>query len=103
MIIWSSRWRCPGSSQDRVNFYKKPGGDTAGPADQTGQTKQGIRYHMTSCLVLKGGAGWEEVNSSSGERWASGGERCSMHSTVCFVYSSYQYYCCYCSFPLLFC
>jgi len=41
----------PGFSQDRVNFHKKPLGDTDWLADPNRPTKCGIRYYVTSCLV----------------------------------------------------
>jgi len=39
---------------DRVDFHKKPGGDRVGPADPNWPNKWGIRYHVTSCSVLRG-------------------------------------------------
>jgi len=45
---------CLGFAQDRVNFHQKPGGDKAWWLTQTGQTKQGIGYHVPSCWVPVG-------------------------------------------------
>ena len=70
---------CPGFGWDRVDFHKKPGGDTAGPADPNWPNKWSTWYHVTSCLVPSGRAGWGEVNYPSGARWASGGEREFLH------------------------
>jgi len=53
---------CPGFSQDRVNFYKKPGGETAGPAHPKWPNK----------TVPSWGAGWGEDSLGSGGRGASG-------------------------------
>jgi len=98
----TSESECPGFGWDRVNFHKKPGRNTAGLADPDWPNKQGIQYHVTSCSVGSGGAGWEEVNRCWRERWVLGDESCSVYSLV-FLYSCYLYYCCYCPLPLLFC
>ena len=59
-------WGCAGFSWDRVNFYKKPGGDTASWLTQTGQTKGVfdisdvmLRYSIP-CAVMLGldGGSW---------------------------------------------
>jgi len=95
---------CPGFGWDRVNFHKKPGGDTAGLADPNWPDKWSIQYHVRSCWVWNGGAGRaREVSHCWGVRWASGSERELPCIFPCFECFSYQYYCCYCSLPLLFC
>jgi len=43
-------------------FTKSLKGTQPGQLTQTGQTKQGIQYHETSCCVLGGETGWGEVN-----------------------------------------
>jgi len=50
---------CPGFSWDRVNFHKKPGGDTAGPADPNWPDNPGIRYRVPSCSMRSWGAARE--------------------------------------------
>jgi len=53
------------------------------------------------------GFGWGELGGGKSvkaqEHAAAGGESHSVHSAICFVYSPYQYCCCYCSLCLLFC
>jgi len=52
--VLSTFSRCPGFSQDRVSFHKKPGGDTARMADPNWPNKRGIGHHELSCSVLRG-------------------------------------------------
>ena len=94
---------CPALGQDRLNFHQKPVRDTAGRTDPNWPNRQSVRYHVPSCLVLGGGAGGGEVSCCLGACWASGSESCSVYFAVCFVYSPYQYSCCRCLLPLLFC
>jgi len=87
---------------DSINFQKKPGGDNAGLT----QTTKQIGYSIPSDVMLtleQGDLEGAEVSRGLGACWASDGESCSVHSTVCFMYSPSQYYCCYYSLPLLFC
>jgi len=42
-------------------FHKKPGVDTGRTADPNWPNKQDIRYHVTSCSLWCGTAGWGEV------------------------------------------
>jgi len=48
----------PGFGWARVDVHKKPGGDTAGPADPNRPDKWDIQYHVPSCSVLSRAAGW---------------------------------------------
>jgi len=86
-----------GSARTGLIFTRSQEGTKPCGLTQTGQTKQGIRYHVLSYWILGGVTGWGEVNSGLGACKSSGGESCSVHFAVCFVNSSYQYYCCYCS------
>jgi len=47
-------------------------------------------------MDLSGRPEQEEVIRGSEARWASGRKSCSMHFSVCFVYSSYHDYRYYC-------
>jgi len=60
---------CPGFGQDRVNFHRNPGSDTAG-LTQPDQTEQGIPYHVPSYRVLVGGemGGGKSLCRGSGAR-----------------------------------
>jgi len=94
------------SARTMLIFTRSQEGTQSGELTQTGQTEQGIRYRVPSCWVPGRGswAGGEgESSCGSGACGASGGESCSLHFAICFIYSSYQYCCCYCLFPLLFC
>jgi len=42
---------CPGFSEDSVNFHKKPGGDTTGPADPNWLNKTG---YLIPCAGMFG-------------------------------------------------
>ena len=55
-----------GSARIGLIFTRSQEGTQPGWLTQTGQTKQGIQYHVLSCSVLSGEAGWREVNSGSG-------------------------------------
>ena len=84
-------------------FTRSWEGKQPGRLNQTGQTGQGIQYHVPSCQVPVGELAWGEGSRNLWMRGALGGESCSVHFAVCFVYSPYQYYCRYCSLRLLFC
>jgi len=96
---------CPGFDQDRVNFHQKPGGDTARRADPAWPKRTGCSIPCAAMLgsglgsVAEGGRRSRGSGARTGRR---GGESYSVHFTVCFVYSPYQYCCCYCSLRLLF-
>jgi len=90
-------WDWPGQGEF------SPEGTQPGRLTQPGQTEQGIRYHVPSCWAPVGGS-WAagrqlRVGSAS---TAAGSESGSVHSAVCFMYSSYLY-CCNCSLCLLLC
>jgi len=92
-----------GLARTRLIFTRSQEGTQPGQLTQTGQTKQGIQYHVPSCWIPVGGAGQGEVSHSSGAHGASGGESCSVYFAICFVYSPDLYSCCYCWLHLLFC
>ena len=90
---------CPGLGWDRVNFPKKPGGDTA-----RGWSKLAKQMgYSIPCAIMLGA----EEGSWQGEGELGSGAAGHRHWAVrelpcvfpCFVYSSYQYCCCYCSLP----
>ena len=90
---------CPGFGWDRVNFHKKPGRDTAGPADPNWPNKgvfatmcpHGVAQHWGGSWL---GGGELQLGSTLGiRRWA----------LFCEFPCSRQCYCCYCYLPLLFC
>jgi len=68
--------KCPGFSQDGVNFHKKPGGDTARRPSIL--AKWVMQYHVMSCSLPSGGAGWGEVNHSSRECEVLGRKRIAL-------------------------
>jgi len=72
-------------------------------ADPNWPKKRGIQCHVTSCSVLSGGAGQGEVNRGLGARRASGSEEIALRVPLISTFFFYQYYCCYCLLPLLFC
>ena len=72
-----------GLTRTGLIFIRCQEGTQPGWLTQTGQTKQGIQYHVPSCWVPRGGADWGEVNHSSGVSWALGGESCSVHIQFC--------------------
>jgi len=93
-----------GSVRTGLNFTRSQEGTQLGWLIQTGQTKQGIRYHVPSC--------WVPCGELAGVGSLVASRECTGHravrvalciSTVCFVYSPYQYCCCYSSLHLLFC
>ena len=47
---------CPGFGQDRVNFHKEPGRDTAGRADPTWPNRA---WYSIPCAILLGSGGGE--------------------------------------------
>jgi len=47
---------CPGFGQDRVNFHRNPGRDTAGRADPTWPNRAG---YSIPCAVMLGSGGGE--------------------------------------------
>ena len=93
-----------GSARTVLIFTRIQEGTQSGRLTQPDQTKQDIRYHVLSCWV-PGEGSWRGEGSgcSSGACGALGGESCSVHFAVCFVYSPYLYCLCYCSLRLLFC
>jgi len=98
---------CPlvlGLARTGLIFTRSREGTQPGRLTQPGQTEQGVRHHVPLCWVpgWGGGAGRGEGSRGSGAGGALGGERGSVHFAVCFVYSPYQYCCCYCSLHLLF-
>jgi len=92
-----------GSARKGLIFIRSQKGTQPGWLTQTGQTQQGIRYHVPSCLV--------PVGELAGGKWVAAPEVCgalgnksySVHFAAFFVSSAYQYYCCYCLLHLLFC
>jgi len=80
---------CPGFGQDRVNFHRNPGRDTAGQADPTGPNRAG---YSIPCAVMLGSGGGERGGGNSlaarerGHR--SGlGERLCGSCSLCCVFS----------------
>jgi len=97
--------RCPGFSQDRINFHWNPGRGTAGQADPT--WPNGAGYSIPCAAMLGSGGGeWGDGNSLVARERAApvrSGRAVSLGCAVCFVYSPYLYRCCCCSLCLLFC
>ena len=73
-----------GLARTGLIFTRSQEGTQPDRPTQTGQTEQGIRYHVPPCWVPGGGAGWGEGSYGSGACGAPGGESCSVHFTVLF-------------------
>jgi len=94
---------CPGFGQDKVNFHRNPGRDTAGRADPTWPNRPG--YSIPRAVMLgSGGGGAGGGNSLAAREFAVAVvEDGSLGCAVCVLFSPYLYRCCSCSLCLLFC
>ena len=101
--VHTCKSRCPGFGQDRVNFSPEArrGHSQAGWPNLAKQN----RIFDTMCRLAGCQLGsWPGKDGRGlGVHGAPGGKICSGDFSVCFVYSPYQYCCCYCSLHLLFC
>jgi len=95
--------RCPGFSQDRVNFHRTPGRGSGGRADPSWPNRAGCS--MPWAITLGSGGGERGGGSSrlARERTAAVRESGSLGCAVCVVFSPHLYRCCSCSLCLLFC
>ena len=93
-----------GFSQDRVNFHQKPGGNTAGQAYPKWPNKTG---YSIACVIILGSGGGQVGGGKAvlpQDRTGHLAVRVALFIfSVCFIYSPYQYCCCYCFLRLLFC
>jgi len=76
---------CPGFGQDRVNFHRNPGRDTAGRADPTWPNRAG--YPIPCAAML--GSGWGELGGGNSlaawERTAKGAALSVVRLVLCFL------------------
>ena len=86
-----------GSSRTELIFTRSQEATQPGGLTQAGQATG----CLISCASMLGSSGRGEASRGSGAQGAPGSESCSLHFAVCFVYSPYQYCCCYCL--LFFC
>jgi len=94
---------CPGFGQDRVNFHRNPGRDTARRADPTCPNRAG--YSIPCAVMLGSGRGELGGGNSLAAREHATlvRESGSLGRAVCVVFSPYLYHCCSYSLCLLFC